>query len=145
MKKIFEKIKIFFGELRKKPENVRQIWLWVFVSISLVVVFVVWIFVTKENMPVVAQPEPTPEAVIENNSSGFFHILKVGWDKTWNFVVKIAKDIGGFVGNLLAGFFSFTFQLGRKVARVFNGMNSYFGGELAAYFKSLASLMSGEF
>jgi len=144
MKNIFNKIKNFFKELRQKPENVRKIWLWVFTSVSLILIFIIWLFVFRSHMPVVAEAEPTPSPAVEN-SSGFFNVLKVGWEKTWDFIVKILKSIGGFFGNTLAGFFTYIFQIGRKVAKVFDGANSYLGGEFAAYFKSLGSVVSGEF
>jgi len=145
MKKFFGKIKNFFVELRKKPENVRQIWLWVFVSGSLLIIFIVWIFIFKSHTPTIAVIEPTPSPAVEDNSNGVINILKIGWEKTWDFIKEKVKDIGGFLGNMLAGFFSYIFQTIRKVAKVFDGVNNYLEGEFAAYFKSLGSLISGEF
>ena len=145
MKKFFTKIRTFFIELRKKPENIRQTWLWIFVSGSLLIVFIFWLFIFRSNIPTVVVAEPTPTPVAENNSGGFFHILKVGWEKTYNFIIEKAKSIAGFLGNLLAGFFAYIFQAGIKVAKVFKEINSYLEGEFAAYFKSLGSLISGSF
>jgi hypothetical protein len=146
MKKIFNKIKNFFEDLRQKPESERQKWLWIFVSVSLLIVIVFWFFLLKKDMQVVdstLSPTPTP-TMAASSDSGFVHIFKVGWEKTSTFVIEKCKAIGGAIGNFLAGAFSYLFQGWKKVSHTFNDVNYYLEREFASYFKALGSLVSGD-
>ncbi len=144
MNKFFGRIKNFFVGLKYKPESERQKWLWVFVSLSVFIVFIFWLALFKNNVQIAdVNPTPTPTAVASENSNGFLHTFYIGWQKTSTFVVEKIKAIGGAIGNFLAGIFSYSFQGWKKVAIVFNKVNSYLEGEFSAYFKVLGSLISG--